>query len=202
MKRTYLLFISLLTIVLIVAGCSGNASKNSSSEKEGKEGGTLNIASQSEPATLDAQITGDSDVKDATRSIYEGLMILDEKGNPKPDLASKVDISDDNKTYTFQLRKGVKFHNGKEMTADDVVASINRWIKLSSLGKTNFSGAEMTKTGDYTVELHLPSPNVNTLSLLADPIPAAAILPKEVVDNASDEGIKDYIGTGPYKVKE
>ncbi|MBY0211652.1 MULTISPECIES: ABC transporter substrate-binding protein [Priestia] len=202
MKRTYLLFISLLTIVLMVAGCSGNASKNTSSEKEGKEGGTLNVASQSEPATLDAQITGDSDVKDATRSIYEGLMILDDKGNPKPDLASKVDISDDKKTYTFQLRKGVKFHNGKEMTADDVVASINRWIKLSSLGKTNFSGAEMTKTGDYTVELHLPSPNVNTLSLLADPIPAAAILPKEVVDNASDEGIKDYIGTGPYKVKE
>ncbi|MED4239668.1 ABC transporter substrate-binding protein [Priestia megaterium] len=199
MKRTYLLFISLLTIVLMVAGCSGNASKNSSSEKEG---GTLNVASQSEPATLDAQITGDSDVKDATRSIYEGLMILDEKGNPKPDLASKVDISDDKKTYTFQLRKGVKFHNGKEMTADDVVASINRWIKLSSLGKTNFSGAEMTKTNDDTVELHLPSPNVNTLSLLADPIPAAAILPKEVVDNASDEGIKDYIGTGPYKVKE
>lgn len=55
MKRTYLLFISLLTIVLMVAGCSGNASKNSSSEKEG---GTLNVASQSEPATLDAQITG------------------------------------------------------------------------------------------------------------------------------------------------
>ena len=68
------------------------------------------------------------------------------------------------------------------MTADDVEASINRWIKLSSLGKTNFVGAQVKRTGDYTVELHLKTPNVNTLALLADPIPAAAIFPKEIIE--------------------
>ncbi|MCG0040901.1 ABC transporter substrate-binding protein, partial [Escherichia coli] len=99
----------------------------------------------------DPQITGNSSVKDAARNIYEGLVIFDSKGNVEPDLAEKIDISDDKKVYTFQLRKGVKFHNGKEMTADDAEASINRWIKLSSLGKTNFVGAQVKKTGDYTV---------------------------------------------------
>ncbi len=74
----------------------------------------MNIAFQSEPTTLDPQITGNSSVKDATRSIYEKLVILDDSGNVVPDLAEKIDLSEDKKLYTFQLRKGVRYHNGKE----------------------------------------------------------------------------------------
>ncbi|MEH7328679.1 ABC transporter substrate-binding protein [Priestia megaterium] len=200
-KVKWLLFI---VIALFVAGCSNNqaSSGDQSTSAASKDGGTLNIAFQSEPTTLDPQITGNSSVKDAARNIYEGLVIFDSKGNVEPDLAEKIDISDDKKVYTFQLRKGVKFHNGKEMTADDVEASINRWIKLSSLGKTNFVGAQVKKTGDYTVELHLKTPNVNTLALLADPIPAAAIFPKEIIEKAPAEGATEFVGTGPFKVKE
>ncbi|MEI2405813.1 ABC transporter substrate-binding protein [Niallia taxi] len=205
MKKTKYKWLSLLLVLFVIAGCSSNTGTTSSSSNTKdavQDGGTLNIAFQSEPTTLDPQITGNSSVKDATRSIYEKLVILDDSGNVVPDLAEKIDLSDDKKVYTFQLRKGVKFHNGKEMTADDVEASINRWIKLSSLGKTNFIGAEVKKTDDYSVELHLKTPNVNTLALLADPIPAAAVMPKEIIEKAPDEGATEYFGTGPYKVKE
>lgn len=210
LKRKYYLYVVFTLLLLIISGCGvektsssvpkTNASSNTANADN--KGVALNIAFNSEPTTLDSQITGNSSTKDIARNIYENLVILDDKGNPVPDLAEKIDISDDKKVYTFQIRKGVKFHNGKELTADDVEASLNRWIKLSSLGQTNFVGAKAVKKADYIVELHLAKPMVNTLALLADPIPAAAIFPKEVVDHAPDEGATEYIGTGPYKLKE
>ncbi|RBN37129.1 ABC transporter substrate-binding protein, partial [Priestia megaterium] len=102
-KVKWLLFI---VIALFVAGCSNNqaSSGNKSTSAAQKDGGTLNIAFQSEPTTLDPQITGNSSVKDAARNIYEGLVIFDSKGNVEPDLAEKIDISEDKKVYTFQLR--------------------------------------------------------------------------------------------------
>lgn len=210
MKKNYISLLLMTLLLLIVAGCSndkeatGTTEGNSDANKETEAvaGGTLNIAYSSEPITLDAQITGDTAAKDISRSIFESLVILDAEGNVQPDLAEKIEVSDDQKVYTFDIRKGIKFHNGKELTADDVEASLNRWIKLSSLGKTNFIGATVEKTGDYQVKLTLQTPNVNTLALLADPIPAAGIYPKEIVENAPDEGTAEIIGTGPYKLKE
>lgn len=204
MKKFYG-FLAFLLILLIAAGCSDTESsskKDNKAKGASEAGGTLNIAYDAEPATLDVQITGNTQAKDVGRSVFESLVILDNEGNVKPDLAEKIEISDDKKIYTFDIRKGVKFHNGKELTADDVIASLNRWIKLSSLGKTNFEGAEVKKTGDLQVALHLKTPMVNTLNLLADPIPAAAIYPKEIVERAPDEGTDQIIGTGPYKLKE
>ena len=55
---------------------------------------------------------------------------MDENYEPTPVLAESYEVSDDGMTYTIKLRQGVKFHNGEEMTADDVVASMNRWIEL------------------------------------------------------------------------
>ncbi|PKG22220.1 ABC transporter substrate-binding protein [Niallia nealsonii] len=204
MKKRKLNLVIFALIFVLLTGCSSNNATTSSesSDEKVQDGGTLNIAFQSEPTTLDPQITGNSSTKDVARNIFETLVTLDEKGNPVPDLAKTIKISNDQKVYTFQLHQGVKFHNGKELTADDVVASINRWIKLSSLGKTNFTDAKMVKTGKYSVELHLKTANINTLALLADPIPAAAIYPKEIIEKAPDAGATEYIGTGPFKVKE
>ncbi|SOC40892.1 ABC transporter substrate-binding protein [Ureibacillus acetophenoni] len=205
-KLSWLLFTMIL--MLMIAGCSSNeASNNGSStsndeDKETQEGGVLNVAISSEPPTLDVHINGSSVLKDVGRNIYENLVTFDESGNIVPDLAESFEVSEDGLTYSFKLREGIKFHNGKELTADDVVASLNRWIKLSSPGKTNFQGSEFVKVDDYNVELHIPSPNINTPALLADPIPAAAIYPKEVVESAEDTGVKEYIGTGPFKLKE
>src|SRR5699024_9422524 len=102
-----------------------------------------------------------------------------------------------------KLREGIKFHNGKEMIAEDVVTSMNEWIEISGLGKEYFVGAEFKEIDDYTVELILKEPLSTALLILAyggGNLPA--IMPKEIRENAGAEGVKEYIGTGPFKFEE
>ena len=83
------------------------------------------------------------------------------------------------------------------MKADDVVASMNRWMELSPKAKTLIGGSVFEKVDDYTVKLTVNEPSSDIIMVLASPIQFAAIYPKSVVDSASDEGVKEYIGTGP-----
>jgi peptide/nickel transport system substrate-binding protein len=198
--------------LLLISGCAsgeqgkgaqeGSSTEPAPANQNAKKGGTLNIGYPTQPVTLDAHISSNTAVKDITREIYEQLVTLDKNAQVIPMLAESYEISDDKLSYTFHLRRGVKFHNGKELKAEDVVASLNRWIRLSSHGKANFAGAEAKEKDEYTVVLQLKTPFLLTLQLLADPIPAAAIYPKEVVEAADDKGIKTYIGTGPYRLEE
>ena len=61
-------------------------------------------------------------------TVYEQLVTLNGEGEPVPELCESYEMSDDATEFTFVLRQGVKFHDGSEMTAEDVVASLNRWI--------------------------------------------------------------------------
>lgn len=117
-------------------------------------------------------------------------------------LADSFDVSDDGKTYTFHLREGIKFHNGEEMTADDVVASMYRWLEKSTITGSTFIDAVFEEKDDYTVELKLQQPSALTLDILASTKMAATIMPKEVIEGATEEGVTEYIGTGPYKFEE
>ena len=111
-------------------------------------------------------------------------------------------MSDDGMVYTFKLRQGVKFHNGEEMKADDVVASMNRWLELSAKANTLIGGSVFEEVDDYTVKMTANQASSDIIMILASPIQFAAIYPKEVVESASEEGITEYIGTGPYKLAE
>lgn len=215
MKNKWKPALLLILIVLLLAGCASGgqgqttqgaaASGNdapASAEGEAKQGQVLNIGYPIQPVTLDAHISSNTAVKDVSREIYEQLVTLDQNAQVIPLLAESYEVSEDRLTYTFHLRQGVKFHNGKELQAEDVEASLNRWIRLSSHGKANFVGAVAKAKDKYTVELQLKTPFLLTLQLLADPIPAAAIYPKEVVEAAEDTGIKEFIGTGPYQLEE
>ena len=86
-------------------------------------------------------------------NIYETLYGFSEDIKPIPILAETLDISDDGLTYRFPLRKGVKFHNGKEMTADDVKASLERYRKVGATGNLLDPVASIDITGDYEVTL-------------------------------------------------
>src|SRR5439155_276468 len=81
---------------------------------------------------LDAHWTTASITETLTNHIYEGLYSLDANARPIPMLAESHAVGKDGLTYTFKLRQGIKFHNGKEMTSDDVVASLTRWGKQSA----------------------------------------------------------------------
>src|SRR6266851_4008097 len=114
-----------------------------------KKGGVLRVGNLGEPPSLDAHWTTASITETLTNHIYEGLFSLDRDNKPIPMLAESYTVSKDGLTYTFKLRQGVKFHNGKEMTSDDVVASLTRWGKQSIYGKALFAQVAELKPDQY-----------------------------------------------------
>src|SRR5581483_4479714 len=170
-----------------------------------RKGGTIRVGNLGEPPTLDAHWTTASITETLTNHIYEGLLTLDDDNKPIPMLAESMPtVSPDGLTYTFKLRRGIKFHNGKEMTSDDVVASLNRWSKQSIYGKDLFTYvAGLRGVDKYTVELKLKE-KVSIVNInLAVPNNFAAIYPKEIAEKfAPQEKVTEFIGTGPYKLVE
>src|SRR5213080_4352037 len=120
-----------------------------------KRGGVLRIGNLGEPPSLDPHWGTQTITEVLANHIFEGLYALDEKYQPIPMLAEAMPVvSKDGLTYTIKLRKGVKFHNGKEMTSDDVVASLVRWSKRAVYGKSLFAQVADFKAVDKnTVEL-------------------------------------------------
>lgn len=134
-----------------------------------------------------------------------------------PELAKSMpEISDDGLTYTFELREDVTFHNGSKMTSEDVKFSLNRnrWINHPEGAGFLLSGIESIETpDDYTVVIHLKSPDVTFASKLAYTV--ATILPSDAypspdgpLPNDADTSTyeqyikEDFIGTGPYRITD
>ncbi|MGH6689179.1 MAG: ABC transporter substrate-binding protein [Gammaproteobacteria bacterium] len=168
-----------------------------------RTGGVLKVAMIGEPPSLDLHWTTAVITQQITWHVYEALYTYDRNFTPIPMLAEGHTMSDGGRRYTFALRKGVRFHNGKEMTAADVVPSLNRWGKISTPGKPLWKNVEAVEAKDpYTVVIHLKEPSGSLLFGLGRPNAGAAIYPKEVVEAAGEAQVKDVIGTGPYRFVE
>lgn len=191
-------------MALLVTGCGGSGSDGG----DAGEGTTtankeeLHIAISANPPSLDPQSINSNIVGGIGAHVYEPLFAMNENYEPMPVLAESYEVSDDGMVYTIKLREGVKFHNGDEMTADDVVASMNRWLEVSAKANTLIGGSTFEKVDDYTVNLNVNQASSDIIMILASPIQAAAIYPAEIAESATAEGIDEYIGTGPYKVAE
>jgi len=170
-------------------------------EEDVATGGTLNIALDAPPPTLDWPSNPATATRDTARLIYETLLTTTENFEVQPMLAESVE-TDDNQTYTFKLREGIKFHNGQEMTSEDVVASMERWLEQSTITGNIFIDATWTAEDDYTVVLELKHPSSLTLDTLASAKQAAIIMPKEAVEAAGAEEPEEHIGTGPFQFDE
>jgi peptide/nickel transport system substrate-binding protein len=123
-----------------------------------------------------------------------------------PDLAEKWTVSKDGKVYTFHLRKGVRFHNkppvnGREVTAEDVKYSLDRFMARSAF-RTRFEPVAGVDVVDrHTVRITLKEPYAPFLNHLASPS-FCAILPREAEDKFKDFNHPDaVIGTGPFVLK-
>ncbi|PYM31670.1 MAG: peptide ABC transporter substrate-binding protein [Candidatus Rokuibacteriota bacterium] len=169
-----------------------------------KRGGVLRVGNLGEPPALDAHWTTASITETLTNHLYEGLYSLDASNRPIPMLAEGHTVSRDGLTYTFKLRQGVKFHNGKEMTSEDVVASLARWGKQSIYGKALFAQvAEWKAVDKYTAEMKLKEKSAIVLISLAVPNNFGAIYPKEIAEKFPPEiKVTEYVGTGPFKLAE
>ncbi len=168
-----------------------------------RSGGVLKAAMIGEPPTLDLHWTTAVITQEIVFHVYEGLFTYDQKFAPIPMLAESCTMAPDGRRYTIVLRKGVRFHNGKEMFAADVVASLTRWGKVATVGKAVWRSVEAVEGKDpYTVVIHLKEPSGSLLYALASPNNGGSIHPKEVIDAAGDGQIKEFIGTGLYRFVE
>src|SRR5438067_5059449 len=148
-----------------------------------KRGGVLRVGNLGEPPALDAHWTTASITETLTNHLYEGLYSLDASNRPISMLAEGHTVSRDGLTYTFKLRQGIKFHNGKEMTSEDVVASLTRWGKQSVYGRILFAKvADFRAVDPYTVEMKLKERVGIVLISLAVPNNFGAIYPKEIAE--------------------
>ena len=196
-----LVVVMLLTIA-VWAASAGEAQAPSKPAAAAK-GGVLRVALIGEPPTLDAHATTAVITREIVVNMYEGLFALDAKYQPAPLLAERADVADGGKRFTIQLRSNVRFHNGKTLSAADVVASLKRWGAIASPGKAVFKNVEAVEAKDpLTVEIRLKEPSSALLTILAHVDSAASIYPKEVIEKAGDAPLKEYVGTGPFKFVE
>ena len=172
-------------------------------QEQPRMGGVLKAAMIGEPPTLDLHATTAVITQQISWHIFETLYTYDHNYNPIPMLAEGHTVSDQGRTYTIRLRRGVKFHNGKEMTSADVVPSLKRWGRVSSPGKALWKGVEGVEAKDsHTVVIYLKEPMGSLLIGLSRPNSGPAVYPKDIADTPGDAQVKEFIGTGPFRFVE
>lgn len=162
----------------------------------------LNIATSGDPGPLDPTPVTSDLLSEITQLFYETLYIFGPDYGIAPLLAAALpEISDDGKRYIIRLRSGVPFHDGSTMNADDVVASLQRWGRLSPRGRTPWTFLDSISAKDPgTIEIVLTRPYSPLLNLLAFPNGSPQIMPKRVA--TAPDPLKDFTGTGPFKLIE
>lgn len=172
--------------------------------RAGTPGGTIRVATTVPAAAVDPVTVADAGGLLMLQQTGEFLVISDSNLHLRPVLAESWKPNQDGTVWTFKLRKGGKFHNGKSMTADDVVATIDRLAdpKNSSNALSAFRGVlskgGTKKVDDQTVEFHLDAANGNFPYYISSDNYNAIILP---ADYAGDFE-KNFVGTGPFKLEK
>ncbi|TWI58195.1 ABC transporter substrate-binding protein [Halalkalibacter nanhaiisediminis] len=203
MKSKAIGLIYILVISMFMIGCSSDStSQNEEEESEVVTGGDIRVAMNASPPTLDPHMTTATATSEVSRHIFETLLTLNSNYEVVPMLAESFEQSEDGLTTTFELRQGVTFHNGKEMTSADVVASMESWLIRSGKSESTFSGTTFEAEGDYTVIMNLETPSIGALHTMAAPTQFSAIMPKEIIESAPAQGVDEFIGTGPFEFVE
>jgi peptide/nickel transport system substrate-binding protein len=189
---------------LLLAAASGIGSLAAPQIARAATAGTVRVAQTTPSGAIDPVTVPDSGGVIMLCQTGEYLAISAGDLRLRPVLAESWKPNQDGSVWTSKLRQGVRFHNGKTMTADDVVATIDRLAdpKSASNALSAFSGVlskgGTKKVDDYTVEFHLDAPNGNFPYYVSSDNYNTIILP---ADYAGDFE-KNFIGTGPFKLEK
>ena len=215
---------SALALALLAAPASAQDAKPSSDaasyqpDPDAKEGGAIVVTYKDDVSTLDPAIGYDWQNWSMIKSLFDAMMDYDPGTTElRPALAESYDISEDGTVFTFHLRKGVKFHNGREMTADDVKYSLDRVTnpKTQSPGAGFFgsikgyddvaagkadslSGVEVVDP--QTVKITLSRPDATFLHVMA--LNFASVVPHEAVEKWGADFGHHPVGTGAFKLAD
>ncbi len=208
-KNTYAVLTMVLVCILclsMLAGCSSSASSSPSGSPTETAAATsaakntLVVGIAKEPDKLDPQNTTSHYARQVNCNIYDNLIDKDQDGKYVAGLAESWKASDDKLVYTFNLRHGVKFHNGEELKASDVAFTFTRGIGCAS-SKFFYSCVKEAKAiDDYTVSVTLNYASAIFEELLT--LPQMGILNEKAVTDGGQDYVRNPVGTGAYMISE
>src|SRR5262245_7390077 len=194
----------LLALILLAGLWAGPVAL---AQEKPRSGGTLRVALAGDPASLDMHQEQTFMVTIPLSPVYNTLVMFDPHGYPKVigDLAQSWTVAEDSMTYTFTLHKGIKFHDGSELTSADVKASWDKILSppagVVSPRKSQYEFIKSIEAPDpYTVVFHLHYPAASFLQGIAHP--ANFIYAKKYLDQDANYYKQKAMGTGPFKLKE
>ena len=163
----------------------------------------LRIVPHSNLAILDPIWTTQYMARNHGYMIYDTLFGTDEKSQVKPQMVESWTASPDHRLWTFKLRKGLEFHDGKPVTGEDVIASLARWGKRDAMGVALFTFVDRMDTpAPDTFRIFLREACGFLLEAIGKPSSNVPfIMPKRVADTDAFKQIEEHIGSGPYIFK-
>ena len=225
-KKLLISVLILSLMMFFVVGCGSEQSKPQEEENKAKsqeeftlsdkQGGTFRGRLGSNPPDLDPAHSTDTTSSRVVRNVFDGLVKYNKNLEVTPAIAKSWESSEDGTEWIFHLRKGVKFHNGREVKASDVVYSFSRlldpetkseraWLFEDVVGAEEFQDGKadsvkgLKAIDEYTVKINLEEPFAPFLSMLC--MENAAIVPKEVVKKHGEQFGQHPVGTGPFEFK-
>ena len=151
---------------------------------------------------LDPVINSQYIVRNYAYMVYDTLLARDADNKVQPQMAETWTVSSDGKVFTFILRDGLKWHDDKDVKAEDCVASIRRWSTMDTMGQVMNTLLEgMAVVDDKTFTMTFREPTEIALTALSKPSGLAAfMMPKRLADTPVSEPIKEEMGSGPFRL--
>ena len=215
MKKLLTLILCLAMVLTVFVGCSstpateegasasGDAAQGEAADSEYKD--TLVYALNTDVQSLDPQIQNDTTSESVVKMLYNTLLKFEDDGTVVGDLAESWSVSEDKLTWTFNLKQGVKFHNGKELTSADVKATFDRALNAEAGGLRTTEIIKMFTAVEapdpYTVTITTDGPYGPMESLMCNM--SLGIMDADYIEQYGlDLGtsVEGENGTGPFKV--